>query len=107
MICRLVISLRKATDPKAIRAWNVDHFSTLLETRIQTRHNWDGIHLSPIRLHPPTVSGSERGTESEGDGLVGLVVSRSPADSGSNSRRWTIDGPEDEAGCMLGPRERR
>lgn len=67
MICRLVLSLRKATDPNVIRAWNVDHFSTQAETQSQFHHGLEGV-LTPIRFHPPTLtvtSGAGSGTKDE------------------------------------------
>ena len=94
MICRLVLSLRKATDPNVIRAWNVDHFSIQLETR--ARQGLDGVRLTPILFHSPTVTSSERGVQLEGDRLTVPIVNRSPPDSRPHSHRRTVDGFEGE-----------
>ena len=86
MICRLVLSLRKATGPNVIKAWNVDHFSIEPETRVH-----HGVALTPLRFHPPTIASSERGVQSEESRLTTQVVSRSPPDSGPH------DAPEETA----------
>ena len=87
MICRLVLSLRKASDPNLIRAWNVDHFSTHTESQTVPR-GLDGTHLSPLRFR-----GNSAGETGSGDGLMVSTVSGTLAGSG-----WTVDalGVEDE-----------
>lgn len=89
MICRLVLSLRKATDPNLVRAWNVDHFS---QVETQLHRGQETTLLSPLRFYHPTVTVASlgRGMESE-DGFMTPGISRPLADSG-----WTIDGPDDE-----------
>jgi len=94
MVCRLVLSLRKASDPNAVKTWNVDHFSNRIGTGFHQEQ--DGVPLAPMRFHPPTVTNSERGVRPGRSGPVIQVVGGPPPDSGSGSRRWTIDGPEDE-----------
>jgi len=67
MIYRLILSLRKATDPTVLRAWNVDHFSTQIETRMLDPHGPYGVFLTPIRFNPPTVTATSSGREVESD----------------------------------------
>ena len=67
MICRLILSLRKATDPTVIRAWNVDHFSTQIETRMLDPHGPHGVFLTPIRFNPPTATATNSGREVESE----------------------------------------
>ena len=80
MICRLVLSLKKASDPNVIRAWNVDHFSTQSESLSSV-----GVALTPIFFYPPTI------TETEGNGST--IHSRCPPDNYPGSPRRTIDEP--------------
>lgn len=87
MICRLVLSLRKATDPAVVKAWNIDHFSTQSESYTPSRLG--GVAMSPMRFRrsTPTVPSSGRVTESD----VILVfpsnaVLKSPAVS-----EWTVE----------------
>lgn len=84
----------KATDPKVIRARNVDHFPTQIETQTKfNRYGPDcGMLLSPIRCRPPmvTVTSLERGGESEENRLLILGLHRSLAERG-----WAIDGPQE------------
>jgi len=100
MICRLILSLRKATDPTVIRAWNVDHFSTQIESRMLDPHGPYGVFLTPIRFNPSTVTAtsSGRGVESEGeeeeeegDRLVVPDFYKSLA-----GRGWMIDEPGED-----------
>jgi len=91
MICRLVLSLRKATDPNVVKAWNIDHFTTQFGTH--TQHN--GMLLSPLRFQTLTLAATslERGTASENDPMV-----RSATNSSGSGSGWTIDGSgEDES----------
>ena len=87
MICRLVLSLKKATDPNVIRAWNVDHFTTQLDTLSPV-----DVPMTPIFFHTPTVTSSERRSEPKGNGSMAQVVNISPPDNVPCSHRWTIDG---------------
>jgi hypothetical protein len=82
MICRLVLSLRKASDPSLVRAWNVDHFSTQVAVSQIQSVGSNGVHLSPLRFRGFTTTNLEEETGSES----GLMTGRSLADSG-----WTID----------------
>ena len=94
MICRLVLSLRKASDPNLIRAWNVDHFSTQVGTQNPSRGGSGGAHLSPLRfrgLTTPTLTNYGEGNELM---MASSVVGGSLVDSGTT----TIDVPgEDES----------
>lgn len=78
MICRLVISLRKATDPTVIRAWNVDHFSTQVVTQGQF------VPMSPLRFRASLSAAisSDRGAGTDtGLTLTPSAMSRSAFDS--------------------------
>ena len=86
MICRLVLSLKKATDPNIVRAWNVDHFSTQLDTLSPI-----DVPMSPISFHSPTITNSDRESQ-KGKGSTAHVVNGSTPDNGPRSHRWTIDG---------------
>jgi hypothetical protein len=104
MMCRLILSLRKATDPTVVRVWNVDHFSPQIETQAFNRHGPDGgALLGPMcfRLPTITVTSSRRGVESEENVSVIPNFYTSLADRG-----WSIDGPRDdehsgEHGCRI------
>ena len=86
MICRLVLSLKKATDPNVVRAWDVDHFT---QFEPQAHHGSTGMPLTPMIFRPPTVASLERGMKWEENRLaIPAVVNRPPPDG------WTIDGPE-------------
>ena len=61
MICRLVLSLKKATDPNVVRAWNVDHFTTQVDTL-----GLIDVPMTPISFHVPTVISTERGLNQGG-----------------------------------------
>ena len=53
-----------------IRAWNVDHFSTQIETRMLDphAHGPHSVFLTPIRFNPPTVTATSSGREVESKG---------------------------------------
>ena len=87
MICRLVLSLKKATDPNVIRAWNVDHFTTQHDTLSPV-----DVPMSPISFHTPTVTSSNRRSGPMGNGSMVQVTNVSPPDNVLRSHRWTIDG---------------
>ena len=92
MICRLVLSLRKATDPSVVRAWNVDHFSTQIESQTNVYRGSDGVFMTPIHFRHPaaTATSSGRGVVSEESGLI------TPGFRGSLAERgWSIDAPEE------------
>ena len=87
MICRLVLSLKRATDPNVIRAWNVDHFSTQLDTLSPI-----DLPMTPISFHTPTITSSDRESGRRGKEPMAQVVSVPTSDNGPCSHRWTIDG---------------
>jgi len=85
LICRLVLSLRKASDPNLVRAWNVDHFSTQISTQSRSGGlgggggGGRGTHLSPLRFRTLTTSvpmSSEGGGTTVGseNGLTGSTL---------------------------------
>ena len=87
MICRLVLSLRKASDPNLVRAWNVDHFTTQINTQNIPSSSSDagGVGLSPMRFRGVAIPfANSEGTE---NGMMDTTLGGSLADSG-----WTIDG---------------
>ena len=83
MICRLVLSLRKATDPNVVRAWNVDHFTN--HTCSQTLS--DGPALTPIRFNRSLgmTTTDSRGPAESVEGLMTTMiqtgVTGTPSDS--------------------------
>jgi len=90
MICRLLLSLRKATDPSVVRAWNVDHFSTQIETLTDSYRGSDGVFLSPVHFQRTTVTAASSGRGSEEGGLI------TPGFRGSLVERgWSIDASEE------------
>jgi hypothetical protein len=93
MICRLVLSLKKATDPNVIRAWNVDHFSTQLDTLSPI-----DVPMTPISFHSPTITTSDRGLDPRRNGSMVQIVNGSSPDNGPCSHRWAVDGPEERSG---------
>jgi len=107
MICRLVLSLRKASDPNLVKAWNVDHFSTQIDPSLSQSGGSGGVHLSPLRFRGLTTTllvDSEEGTGSDNGLMMASTLGGSVVGSG-----WTIDGDvpgEDESsrrarGCRI------
>ena len=95
MVCRLVLSLRKAAGPGVVRAWNVDHFSTQIEIQTNVYRGSDDVLLSPLSFRHPTLTVSSfarGGAESEESGLLIPGPQRSLAEN----QGWTIDGPEED-----------
>jgi len=84
MICRLVLSLKKATDPTIIRVWNGDHFSTQHDTLSPV-----DVPLTPIDFRSPTITSSDRPS---GQRESGSTFKGPTPDNGPRPNGWTIDG---------------
>lgn len=105
MICRLVLSLRKASDPNLIRAWNVDHFTTQNGTQtLSPVLDRGGVNLTPLRFRNLATSL----TTSEGDGIGsenGLMVASVGRGSVVDSESTIVLGEDEnsrrERGCSI------